>query len=100
MQMYKKLTIMMALILFVGSLSLLSGCGGGGSSATTPAGTNGMISGTAVKGPVAGATVTAYGITNDVMGTQVATGTTDLMGNFNISIGDYTGPVMLQMSGE
>jgi hypothetical protein len=99
MQMYKKLTIMMALILFVGSLSLLSGCGGGGSSATTPAGTNGMISGTAVKGPVAGATVTAYGITNDVMGTQVATGTTDLMGNFNISIGDYTGPVMLQMSG-
>ena len=33
------------------------------------------------------------------MGTQLASGTTDSQGNFNISIGDYTGPVMLQMSG-
>ncbi len=33
------------------------------------------------------------------MGTQVATGTTDAQGNFSMSIGSYSGPVMLQMSG-
>ena len=38
---------------------------------------NGTMSGTAVKGPVAGATVTAYGITNGIMGAQLASGTTD-----------------------
>jgi hypothetical protein len=58
-----------------------------------------MIGGTAVKGPVNGATITAYGITNGVMGTQVASGTTDSQGNFSITMGAYTGPVMLQMSG-
>ncbi len=41
----------------------------------------------------------AYGITNGVMGTQVASGTTDSQGNFSMTMGAYTGPVMLQMSG-
>jgi hypothetical protein len=33
------------------------------------------------------------------MGMQLASGTTDSQGNFNISIGDYAGPIMVQMSG-
>ena len=96
---------MLAFSLMFGSLSLFIGCGGGGSSATTPIGTggttgsNGMINGTAVKGPVNGGTVMAYAINNGTMGTQLASGTTDAQGNFSISIGDYSGPVMLQMSG-
>ncbi len=98
MQRYKKL-VMLALTFLIGSLSLLNGCGGGGGG-TTPAATNsGIISGTAVKGPVADATVTAYGITNGVMGSQVASGTTDNQGNFTMTIDDYSGPIMLQMSG-
>ena len=98
MHRYRNLKTMMVLGLLIGSLSILFGCGGGGSG-TTPTTGSGMINGTVVKGPVAGATVKAYGITNGVMGAQVATGTTDSQGNFSISIGDYTGPVMLQMSG-
>jgi hypothetical protein len=58
-----------------------------------------MISGTAVKGPVSGATVTAYTVTNGAMGTQLASGMTDSQGNFNISNDTYSGTVMLQMSG-
>ena len=102
MQKHKKLKVMLTLTLLIGSMSLLYGCGGGGSSATTPGGTtgaNGMISGTAVKGPISGGTVTAYAITNGTMGMQLASGTTDSQGHFNISIGDYAGSIMLQMGG-
>ena len=95
----KNLKTMLVLSLLVGSLSLLFGCSGGGSSGTTPAAGGGMISGTAVKGPVNGGTVTAYAVTNGTMGTRLASGMTDAQGNFQISIGAYSGPVMLQMSG-
>jgi hypothetical protein len=57
------------------------------------------VSGAVVKGPVSGATVVAYAVTNGTMGAQVGGGTTDSMGNFSISIGNYSGPMMLQASG-
>jgi hypothetical protein len=104
MQSYKNLKVMVALTFLIGSLSLLSGCGGGGSTAATPTGnggttvTNGMISGTAVKGPISDGTVKAYAISNGTMGAQLASGTTDSQGNFTMSIGSYTGPVMLRLS--
>jgi hypothetical protein len=104
MRKHKNPRVMLALTFLIGSLSLLFSCGGG-SSATTPAGqggttgSNGMISGTAIKGPISGGTVTAYAITNGTMGMQLASGTTDSQGNFNMSIGDYAGSLMLQMSG-
>lgn len=102
MRMYVKLKVMLALTLLIGSLSLLVGCSGGGSSSiATPAGTgaNGMISGAAVKGPISGGTVTAFAITNGTMGAQLASGTTDSQGHYTMSIGTYSGPIMLQMSG-
>ncbi len=99
MRKFKNLKVMVALTLLIGSLSLLSGCGGGGGGGTTPATGGGIISGTAVKGPVGGGTVTAYAVTNGIMGTRLGSGTTDSQGNFHISIGAYSGPVMLQLSG-
>jgi hypothetical protein len=57
------------------------------------------VSGTVVKGPVSGATVSAYAVTNGTMGAQVGGGNTDSMGNFSISIGTYSGPMILQASG-
>jgi hypothetical protein len=89
---------MLALILSIGTLPLLSGCSGGGGSSPA-ASISGIISGTAVKGPVGGGTVTAYAVSNGVMGSQLASATTDSQGNFQISIGAYSGPVMLQLSG-
>ena len=75
-------------------LLLLVACGG---STTKPA--SGTVSGTVVKGPVSGASIMAYAVTNGTMGAQVGGGTTDSLGNFTVSIGDYSGPLMLQASG-
>ncbi|MHB8908638.1 MAG: c-type cytochrome [Syntrophales bacterium] len=91
---------MLGIMLAIGSSLLLFGCGGGsggGDGATSSV--NGMITGTAVKGPVNGATVTAFAINNGVMGAQIGNGATDAQGNFTLSIGTYSGPVMLRMSG-
>ena len=75
-------------------LTILVGCGGGGDNST-----NSTISGTAVKGPVANATVTAFSINDGAMGSQIGTGQTDAQGNFSVSVGDHSGPVMLQLKG-
>lgn len=90
------------LILSTLFLTLLVSCGGGGGGTTSGGGggtpsVNGTISGTAIKGPVAGATVMAFAINNGAMGGQIGSGQTDGQGNFSMQVGDYSGPVMLQM---
>lgn len=86
------------------SLSIVAACGGGGSSGsgavgTTPPPVQGNISGTATKGPVAGATVSAYALAGGSPGAKIASATTDAQGHFNLATGSYAGPVMLQMTG-
>jgi hypothetical protein len=100
MKKYTSVWPMLVLILVIGSSLLFFGCGGGsggGDGAASSA--DGVISGTAVKGPVSGATVKAYAISSGLMGAQIGTGPTDAQGNFTLSIGSYSGSVMLQMSG-
>jgi hypothetical protein len=79
----------------VNKLNTSSGQMTGGSGGTT----TGMMSGTAVKGPVGSATVTAYAIANGMMGAQLGSTTTDANGNFSVPMGTYAGSVMLQMTG-
>ena len=68
----------------------LQGCAGG---QTT-------ISGGAIKGPVAGATVRAFGIGADgAPGAEIGSATTDGSGNFTMQVGSYSGPLMLEMMG-
>jgi len=65
-----------------------------------PDGAVGTISGTAVKGPVANATVTAWEIgSNGMPGAQIGSASTGAAGNFTMQMGNYAGPVMLQMTG-
>jgi hypothetical protein len=60
----------------------------------------GTISGTAVKGPVANASVTALAIRPDGMpGAHIGSAMTDDAGHFTMQVGDYEGPFMLQMMG-
>ena len=80
-------------------LSLLAACGGGSGYNSGGGSYNTMVSGTATKGPVSNATVTAYAINSGQMGSQIATTTTGVNGNFSMTMGSYSGPVMLQMSG-
>lgn len=81
---------------------ILSGCGGGGSSSSdvvTSSVSQATISGHAVKGPVSGATVSAYGVSKGAAGSALGAATTDTHGAFTLSVGNYSGPVMLRLVG-
>ncbi len=82
-------------------LVLLSSCGGGGggTSSTTPTSTE-TVSGTATKGPLAGATVTAFSISQSgSQGSQIGTANTDGQGNFTMQVGNHSGPIMIRVMG-
>jgi hypothetical protein len=81
---------------------LLAGCGGGsggGIDATTPSAQGTTMSGNVIKGPVSGATVQAFAVSGGAMGAPISSTTTDVNGAFTMSMGNYAGPVMLQMNG-
>lgn len=79
------------------ALAACGGGGGGGGGADVASG--GVIGGTGVKGPVGNATVTAYAVSGSSPGAPIGTAMTDASGKFSLSIGNYSGPVMLQLSG-
>lgn len=84
------------------SLAACGGGGGGGGSggvAPPPPPVTGTVSGTAVKGPVNGGTMTAYRLSNGAMGAEITHTATGSDGSFSLSMGSYAGPVMLQMTG-
>jgi hypothetical protein len=60
---------------------------------------NAKVSGSVFNGPVSQGMVAAFAINNGAMGAQIASVATDGQGNFSLSLGSYTGPVMLQASG-
>jgi hypothetical protein len=82
----------------VAMLLFQAACGGGGSSIDVGSGGTG-ISGAVTKGPLANATVIAYGVAGGQPGAQIGSTTTDANGNYTMTIGTYSGPVMLQVSG-
>jgi len=86
------------LIAMVAVLLFQSACGGGGSSIDVGSGGTG-ISGAVTKGPLSNATVNAFAIASGLTGAQIGSTTTDANGYYTMSIGAYTGPVMLQASG-
>lgn len=83
------------------TLQLAVACGGGGDTAIAGVGSGGtgVLSGVVTKGPMGGATVTAYAIASGQLGARVGTASTDANGHFSMSIGAYAGPVMLQANG-
>lgn len=94
---------------------LLTACGGGGgggnatalvqqqpATPATPAAP--VVVARALQGWIgtsatAGATVTAYELTNGVRGRQIASATTDTEGKYKLDAGDYAGAVLLDASG-
>lgn len=79
---------------------LVTACGGGGDSVNGdfPA-ASGSIEGTVTKGPVANATVVAYGIAGGATGAQLGSATTDANGHFTLDVGGHAGPLMLRVTG-
>ena len=82
-------------------LVTLTACGGGGTPSLNLVGSGGTgsISGFVTKGPVSGATVTAYSIVNGQMGAPIGTATSSSSGNFTMPISSYSGPVMIRVTG-
>lgn len=82
---------------------IFAGCGSGGGGGKTKPPNNvvasGKITGQAIKGPVSGGTVTAYAVTSGAKGAVLGTAITDANGNYSISIGNYSGPVFLEVTG-
>lgn len=81
-------------------LAVIAACGGseGGSDLVSDT-SSGVISGTATKGPIANATVTAYSVSGGHVGDRIGTATTDASGNFTLTVGNHAGAVMLRVSG-
>ncbi len=81
----------------VASMSLGDTTGSGGTYAVADGG--GLLSGSVVKGPVSGAAVKGFAVAGGTMGAQISSTVTDANGNFTMPMGNYAGPVMLQISG-
>lgn len=63
-----------------------------------PGMTSATVSGTAFIGPMSQATVTAFAVSNGIVGAQIASSATDGRGNFSMPLGSYAGPLMLQVN--
>ncbi len=77
------------------TVGLLTGCGGNDSASVTAPAASTTISGSAVKGPVNGATVTARAVTG---GAILGTTTTSPSGTYSLVI-SYNGDVVIEVSG-
>lgn len=81
---------------------VVAACGGGGGApaAAVPETTAGAaVTGNAVKGPVSGATIRAFGLAGGLQGPQVGSAVTDAQGAFAMQLGAHAGPLLLQMTG-
>lgn len=80
---------------------MMSWLPGAASQTPTPVSTgkNASVSGTVFNGPVSRATVMAFAVDNGALGPQIASAAVDAQGSFQLSLGGYQGPLMLQVRG-
>ena len=78
----------------------LTGCGNNSTSQALFTGKT-IITGLAMKGPIDTGTVKVFAIRNGVVDTSapIGQGKTDAGGNFTVTVGDYQGPVMVEVAG-
>lgn len=83
---------------------LLAACGGGGSddgtSSVAPVVTEATITGTAVKGVLQKAKVTAYKVVNGKKGDKITEVTTDDNGAYTLKVSGYSDAVILEMTAD
>ena len=94
-------TNIIVILTIVCSLLLAACGGGGGNGGPSDGGENPyVISGAAVKGMVKGGTVKVYQIVNGQKGELLGKTTTSVNdGSYSITIGTYTGPVLVEVTG-
>lgn len=79
--------------------STIWGCGGGGGGTPAPPAT--VVSGVAAKGLISGGTVNVFAVdqSGSVGTVPIGTGTTDSKGIYNVSVGSYSGAILVQVTG-
>ena len=87
-------SLMLVSLTALSAAALMVACGGGGGS-TAPATASTTISGSAVKGPVAGATVT---VKDAATGATLGTTTTGTGGTYSLSVA-FSGDVVVEVNG-
>lgn len=79
--------------------AIMIGCGGGGGGGTKETAAT-TINGVASKGPISGGTVTVYALNTDgSKGNQLGTAISGTDGSYSISLGTYTGNVLVEVTG-
>ncbi len=99
--MISKSLVGLLLSLAVTALTGCGGGGGGGGGAPAPAVPTAAISGMVSKGPINGGTVAVFAVRDGVIDTTapIGQGKTDKNGNYAISLGSYSGPVLVEATG-
>lgn len=88
------------------SIAFLTACGGSGGGSPPapdpdPAPETAVISGTAIKGIIKFGIVKIYGVTNGVKdATPLIEGTTDANGDYSLTVEDYSGPVVIEITAD
>lgn len=72
--------------------------GGGGSDGSSAAAASAATSGTASKGVLEKALVTAYAISGGAKSNKLAEARTDVNGKYSLSLGSHSGPVLLELT--
>lgn len=84
------------------AISLLAACGGGGGGSSSGGSTGQPVStqvtGTASKGILSNAIVTAYAISNGTKGSQLAQTRTSSNGQYNLTLINHSGPVLVELT--
>jgi hypothetical protein len=63
------------------------------------AGKSATVSGTVFNGPFSRATVVGFAVQNGIAGPQISSAAADAQGNFQLLLGSYKGPLLLQVRG-
>ena len=79
----------------------LSGCGAtdGTSSSLSSSLDKTVITGMASKGPINKGTVKIFAVVDGVEGAEIGHGETDAVGKFTVDVGNFKGPVMVEVNG-
>lgn len=87
-------------ILALAVITALTGCGGGGSdTSTTSTPSITAITGTAAKGIIKNAIVKAFSVIDGAKAELLDETTTADNGSYSVNVGDYTGPVIIELDG-
>ena len=91
-----KLKLLLGMLFSLAAFNI-TGCGGGGGGGAAAPPPN-FVNGTAAAGKFVSGTVNVFSVVASAKAAQVGTAALDAAGNFNVNIGSYTGPALIEVA--